>query len=516
MRDFLADYRAGAADLLACYATSPESLWSPPAETAAWPAGLADAVRAYNADRGHRPAFSGAEPVIITGQQPGLFIGPLYTIYKAITTLKLARLHADRTGLPTAPVFWVGADDHDFDEAASTCFLSRRHTVETLTYVPAADVAGQCMYRVPIEPALHQMSETLAADAPGSGDATAILQMLHDTLNDAHSFSDWTARLLARLFHDTPLILFTPELPVARRIAADVFRRELEDPLETTRRVNEAGKHLATLGFEPQVVKAAEECSFFLEVGGRRRKVIWENRVFFLPEADTKYSAAELRALLDTAPERFTANVALRCIIQQRLFPTRAYVAGPGELAYWAQLNAAFERHGLPMPVVYPRAQCLLTTVKLNKLRAKLGLSLEELAQSEEEAVTLAMQRAGAHPLLGRVQQAHQKTRGELDTLAKALDPSAPTAAQMLPAMLAELDRGFSRVERALLMADEAKHATIRQQVERLRHSLRPHRKPQERVFTVFSFLFEHGPGLINQLLKEIDPELIQVQEVEL
>lgn len=516
MRDFLTDYRAGAADLLACFAQAPQNLWTKPGTQNAWPAGLPEEVRAYNADRGLAREIPATAPVLVTGQQPGLFTGPLYTIYKAISTVKLARLHKERTRVAAVPVFWIGADDHDFDEAHATHYLSRRHTVETLTYSPSADVAGRCMYRVPIEPTLHTTAETLAADVNGSDDTAAVLQMLHDTLNEATSLSDWYARLIGHLFKDTPLVLFTPELPAARRIAAEIFRREIEEPLDTTRLVNEGGNCLRAIGFEPQVIKSDDECSFFLEVDGRRRKVVWENNVFFLPEADKKFTAADLRAILDAEPARFTANVALRCIVQQCLFPTRAYVAGPGELAYWGQLKPLFERYDLPMPVVYPRAQCLLTTIKLNKIRTKLGLTLGELAQPEEDAVTLAMQRAGAHPMLGPVQQAQKTVSAELAALTTSLEPTAVTAAQMLPALQGELDRGFARIERALLVADETKHTTARQQVQRLAHSLAPHRKPQERVFTIFSFLFEHGPGLIGRLMNEIDPEANQVQEIEL
>lgn len=516
MRDVLSDYRAGAADLLDCFAGPPESLWSAPKNLGSWAPGVAEDIRRYNADRGHTPAFVGTEAVIVTGQQPGLFTGPLYTIYKAITAIKAARLHTERSGVSTIPMFWIGADDHDFEEACSAHYLSRRHTLETLTYAPAADISGRCMFRVPVEPALHAMAETIAADANGSEDAPAVLQMLHDTLNEAQSLSDWYARLLACLFRDTPLVFFTPELPAARRAAAELIRREIDEPLVTTRLVNEGGQRLAKLGFDPQLVKAADECSFFLEVDGRRRKVTWANNTFHLPETDTKFSAADLRAMLDAEPDRFTANVALRCIVQQRLFPARAYVAGPGELAYWAQLKPAFARHELPMPLVYPRAQCLLSTIKLNKIRTKLGLSLAELAQSEEDAVTLAMKRAGAHPMLDRVQEAQKTVRTELDALAKALEATAATAAQMLPALQAELDRGFARIDRALLMADESKHTTVRQQVQRLANSLAPQRKPQERVLSIFSFLFEHGPALIGRLLNDIDPEAKQMQEIEL
>ncbi len=515
-RDFLADYTSGAKDLAAFYARPLAALWKDCAKPAAWDPRFAQELRAYQTARGCAARFGGHEAVIITGQQPGIFTGPLYTIYKAITAIRVAALHAERTGVPTVPVFWVGGEDHDFDEARTAYFLSRRHTVESVSYAPAADVAGMPMCRVPIEPGLHDAIEVMASQAAGSEFGDGVAAMLRETLDAADSLSDWCARLMARLFAGTPLLVFTPDLPAARRIGAEIIAREIDDPLETTRLVNAQGIELAKLGYGTQVVKSENECSFFLEVGGRRRKVVFEKGAFSLPEEDQSLSREELLATLESAPERFSPNVALRCIVQQRLFPVRAYVAGPGELAYWAQLRPVFERHKTEMPVVYPRARAVLTTVKLNKILRKLGLDLAALDAAEDDIVMAAQRSSGNNTALKLAQKSQSAVLAELQTLATGLARHSAGAATGVEAMRGELERGFARVEQALLREDADKDSATRQQVQRLCNSLVPMRKPQERVFTVFSFLFEHGPDLIVRLLGELDVESFGLTEIEL
>jgi bacillithiol biosynthesis cysteine-adding enzyme BshC len=515
-RDLVSDYASNAGELLGFYGGPLASLWEACDSPPAWNVALLEELRAYEGTRGCSGAFRGNEAVIVTGQQPGIFTGPLYTIYKAITAIRVAALHSERTGVPTVPVFWVGGEDHDFDEARTTWFLSRRHTVESVSYAPTAHVDGLPMFRVPIEPSLHDAIDVMAAQTPGSEFTEPVAQMLHETLDAADSLSDWTARLMARLFDGTPLVLFTPDLPAARRIGAEVIARELDEPLETTRMVNAQGVELAKLGYETQVVKADNECSFFLEVDGRRRKVLFEKGAFSLPEEDRTMSGNELRALLDASPERFSPNVALRCIVQQRLFPVRAYVAGPGELAYWAQLRPVFERHEAEMPVVYPRARALLTTSKLNKLMRKLNLDLASLDAAEDDVVLAAQRGSGNNAALGRVQESQGTLTEELARLSEGLAKVSATAASRVDAMKGELERGFGRVEQAILREDTQKDAATRQHVQRLCNSLRPLRKSQERVFTVFSFLFEQGPDLIQRLLAELDVESFGMNEIEL
>jgi len=516
MRDFSTEYRAGHEDLLAFYATPPSAIWDEAPVAEAWPETLVESIRAYQSARGCTAAPSGSEAVIITGQQPAIFTGPLYTIFKGVTAIALAKQLEQKFGVATSPVFWVGSEDHDLDEACTTYFLNRAHEPQAVTYAPTGGVDGLPMFRVPVEDSLHAAIDEAAANTTGSEYTEDVAAFLHTSLDESDSIADWTSRLLMRLFADTPLVFFAPHLPEARRLAAPILEAEIRDPLASTTTLNEAGNALERLGFAAQVVKGATECCFFVETEGVRQKVVYEKGRFETPGDGRTYSEADLLERLATAPEEFSPNVALRCVVQQQLFPVRAYVAGPGELAYWAQLRGVFERHGLEMPVVYPRARGALTTIKLNKLLKKLGLTIGDLGQHEDALMDSAMRTVAANDGFRLVQDQRRDLEASLETLAAGLDKDAPTAAAMARSLAEDTGTKLDRIERAILNTDEAKQEATRKQLRRVCNSLAPMRKPQERVFNVFSYLFEYGWGLVPRLVEELDIESFETTEVEL
>jgi len=516
MRNFLSEYTARADDLSGFYEGFPQALGDSPPTSRSWNAELIQDINTFHSDRGHSTDFSGDEAVIITGQQPGIFTGPLYSIYKAVTALKLARKMQEKTGVATVPVFWVGSEDHDFEEACTTHFLGKNHEPFPVHYQPSQPVDDLPMYKVAVDESLHAAIDEAAANTGGSEFREEVAALLHATLDVSDSLADWTTRLLMELFKDTPLVFFAPHLPAARYLAADIIEREIRDPLATTALLNEAGSALERLDFSAQIVKKESECSFFIENGGRRQKVLYEKGRFLTPEDESEYSEADLLKRLAASPEVFSPNVALRCIVQQHLFPAAAYIAGPGELAYWAQLKGVFERHGQPMPVIYPRARCALTTIKLNKLLRKLGLSVGDLERHEDGLLEEALRSTSKNPGF----EFEREQRGELETtlgrLVEGLEKDAPTAAAMAKSLREDVGSKLDRIERAILNSDDSKTDTTRKQLRRLCNSLAPLRKPQERVYNIFSYLFEYGWGLIPRLIDELDIESFERMEIEL
>lgn len=516
MRSFAKEYALGAADLVEFYANPPSKLFESAPAAGPWDPTLVNAMRRYAEEIGSDAAFAGGEAVIITGQQPAIFTGPMYTVFKAITVLKLARSLRDTFGTPITPVFWIGSEDHDFEEARAAHFLTKDHRELSLRYTPKADVTSRAMYRVPCEGSLHELIDRSADEARGSEQSDEVRSFLHASLDASSSLSDWTARLLARLFRGTELAFFSPHLPESRAIGAAVIRREIETPLASTRLLNEAGARLERIGFPPQLTKGADECNFFLDIGEKRCKTVYINGRFETPETGDRLSSAELLETLDKEPTRFSPNVALRCVVQQRLFPVAAYAAGPGELAYWAQLKPVFEHFGAKMPVVWPRASCVLTTLKLNKLRAKLGLELEDLALPSEDLRDKAARAASTNPALQLVRERGTEVDRSVAALSEGLRVKDPTAADMAERLREEARAQLDRIERSIVRGDAAKHAAVFEQTQRLVNSLMPDRKPQERVYTIFSFLFEYGWDLIPRLIESIDATRPGLQEIEL
>lgn len=516
MRDLSGDYVNEVPELMAFFARPPRDLLTASPRTPEWDPGLVTALAEYQERLGGRPLFMGNEAVVITGQQPGLFTGPLYTIYKTISTIVLAKRIHERFGAPCVPVFWVASDDHDFEEVRTARFLTKSHEDLALTYTPEQRVDALPMYRVPLEEPVHALIDEAVAQTPGAEFRDEVADFLHASLDASASLSDWTARLIMRLFRDTPLIVFSPHLPVARTLAAEVLEKDIKQPLAGTQLVNEAGERLKALDYPQQVSKAPAECSFFVEMGGRRRKVLFEHDQFRLPDEQLACPTDEMLSLLQSAPERFSPNVALRCIVQQHLFPAVAYVAGPGELAYWAQLKPLFEHFGEDMPAVYPRARCVLTNIKTNKLMDRFGFSVEDLLQDPEELVERALYVASRAPAHEAARKHRAQIESALQGLTQDLEGMSKTAAAVSRKIEGRLAKELDQLETVILKGDDQHAEAVRRQVARLRTALVPSRKPQERVYSVFSFLFEYGWDLVPRLIEEIDVESHSLQEIEL
>lgn len=516
MASLLDAYIAKEHDLLPFYNGSPESLLTDPPKTRPWAPELVADMKAFNESLGVSARFDGAEAVVVTGQQPALFGGPMYTIYKAITTLLLAERIQERHGVRCVPVYWVGSDDHDFEEARTAHFLSKNHTPLSLQYAPDLNVDGFPMYRLPLDGAVHAFVDQAAAMTAGSEFAADIRAFLHEALDESSSLSEWSTRILARTFRETPLVFFAPHIPKARRLAVEIIEREIDAPLETTVLLNAAGAELDAKGFDQQVQKAENECNFFMEWNGRRRKVVFDGKRFVVPEEDASIAPGDLHKTLHAEPERFSPNVALRCVLQQHLFPAAAYVAGPGELAYWGQLKPVFDRFALEMPIVYPRVRACLSNIKVNKLMDKFGLSLDDLYQPVDRIEEKAFQSTQKNPAFDIIQQERSKLEGAAEAFAQSIAPHDKQVYNLAEGLLKEIANRLDAMERAALRGDKNQAQTVQTQVARIVNTLAPFRKPQERVYCVASYLFGEGWGLAPRLMKELDVTNFNVQEVEL
>lgn len=516
MRDLANAYRSGDTSLGPFFDAMPPALFTMGPGTPIWDAGLLDEIRTYQDRVGGRGFLQGNEVAIVTGQQAGLLTGPLYTIYKAATAVRLAQELEARFGVPHVPVFWVHEDDHDFQEVATATLLSKQHELLELRYRPEADVNGRPMHGVPLEPSLHGVIDDAARAANGSECREEIQAFLHASLEESSSFSDWMARIIARLFQGTPLVVFTPALDAARRLAAPVFAREIDDPTLTTALAQQAESALAAMGFQTQVSKRTEECAFFLLVDGRRRKVEYRAGRFVLPETRATMDAGELQRILEHSPERFSANVLLRGVVQQFLLPAAAYVAGPGEIAYWAQLKPIFERHAAKMPVVYPRVHARLTSIKLRKLCVELGVSPDDLLGNPDVLRDRVLRRMADSPEMQYLHDQRPAVEDAARSLEQGLATLNPAAGRIAAGLSRAIGDRLDRIERVLARHDDDQRQAIERRLERVQRSLAPHRKPQERVLNVFSFLFSYGWELVPRLLQEFDVHSSTMQEIEL
>ncbi|NLN92249.1 MAG: bacillithiol biosynthesis cysteine-adding enzyme BshC [Candidatus Hydrogenedens sp.] len=520
MSTFHEAYLSGEEKALELFDHAPSALSTEMVHPASWPEGIAEAINSYQKTLSfEKDPLPEKCQVIVTGQQAGLLGGPLYTIYKSITTIQLAET-LSQPRAPVIPLFWTASDDHDFDEISHATLLTRNNDLLTLRYNPSAEegyLKGMPAGEIPLTKQLKEIIRQAKEHCFSSEETPSVFSFLEDSLEEAASFADWFSRIQARLFAGTPLRIFDPRLSAARRITALILEQEIDAPLRSTALLLERGKELEALGFGQPIHRQPHACNFFLEVEQRRRPVFYESGQFHIPEEGLSFSQAELKSRLVHEPERFSGNVALRPIIQQALFPTLAYVAGPGEIAYWAQLQPIFRFFNRPMPVVYPRMRGRVTTLKADKLRTRLDVDPSE-AFDFDALLLRALKKDDTTGMYKRFEMNRYMYVEALENLIRPYLSAGnpPSIEQMARRFHDNQLLALTRLGEALLFSDQEKRATLEAQLSRLQTLYFPEGKEQERVLSVFSFLFEYGWSLMDRMLQDFSPAYGQVQEFEL
>ncbi len=443
---------------------------------------------------------------VVTGQQAGIFTGPLYTVYKALAAVQLSERYSSELGRKVVPIFWVAADDHDFEEIRSIRFVDWKARVTTLSYASQEAFEGLSAFDITADgDRLGELVRTLdeeTADHEGKED---VVSLLHDSVTEEGSLADWFGRLMLRLFRETGLIVFFAHKPRARQLAAEVIAEEIQSPGATTGLVNETSRKLASLGYPSQIEKKPNETHFFLYVKGKRRKVLFERDKYYLPDEDTSISRAEMGQICESEPERLSPNVVLRPVVQGAILPTLDYVAGPGEIGYWAQLRGVFERFGVPMARVLPRPHVVLVTGRCAKLIERHKVDLERLVAGRAAPIVEGDTRAGSSSgelvLTGMSEgiiSQFDRYLAEISAVDGSLGASAAKLRRKIAYELEKLNRkaGAARDRRA---------GQTQGETGELSANLLPNNKPQERVFNIFPYLMESGWTLIPRLMQNVD-----------
>lgn len=443
---------------------------------------------------------------VVTGQQLGLFGGPLYTAYKAATAVRLARQMTEDTGRPAVPVFWLAGEDHDFEEVRATVVLSGRGPVR-IALPPADDrtPVGRRVLGPEVETALTDLQKALRPTA-FTPDLLAALRRSYRpgaTMRDA--FASW----MAHLFAGSGLVFVSPDDARLKRLVAPVFRGEIERPGEALARLTDASEALVEAGFHRQVTPLPGNL-FLMEPEGRFT-LDPENGGFTLRGLGRRYTKEDLLALLAAEPERFSPNVVLRPVVEDRLLPTAAYVAGPGEASYYAQLRGVYDAFGVPMPVVYPRASVTLVEPAVQRVLERYGLAVPDLDPGPDPAASLeALHRRLAldlseHDVEAAFAEARRRTEEAVDALKPLAVEADPTLERSAEATRAALRNTLGKLETRVVRAEKRNHALVRERLERARAALYPVGKPQERVLSALSFLNTYGPALVAEWLDSLD-----------
>lgn len=438
--------------------------------------------------------------VIITGQQAGIFSGPLYTIYKAITAIQLAQ-SLDKKGIPCVPIFWMETNDHDFREIQTIGLFNNDNTPVQINYNDPEIIEGTPVGNIQISSRWGQFFHELRSVIRESEFTSDIFRLINETYQPGRKFGEAFAFFMQRLFAPYGLILFDPMDAAVSSLTKNLIHRILDTELQITAEVSEVTQQLLQQGYHAQVKIPEDSAHLFYNDNGRRlllkRNSVWKY-------GETSASEREIGELVDNFPERFSPTVLTRPIFQDYLFPTIGYVAGPSEIAYWAQIKPLYALLDISMPLVYPRASITLLEPKIAGLIEEYQLSMPQVLSGSEKLIREIMHRIVPESGEGTFNNFREDITTFCEQLFKMTEQVDKTLKGAVDTMREKTLFQVNKLQEKYDKALEKKHTNVVEQLKRITTHLLPQGKLQERELNICSFFFRHGIELIPHLMQTI------------
>jgi len=444
---------------------------------------------------------------VVTGQQVGLFSGPLYTIYKALTAIKLAeRLSRSGSGAKVVPVFWLASDDHDLAEIDHVVLMDKDNRLEEVrcgmsSPSPSPKIPVSALSLPPeIADSLRRLSDL----TPESEFKAGILAALDEAYRPGRGWVEAFARWMIRLFGSRALIFIDASHPRLKTLGGEVFEREIAAESAATPPALAASRKLRDAGYEAQVPLHEGILNVFY-AERERRSIQWDGRAFEIKDPRESRSKEDLLALAKDKPFLFSPNVLLRPIYQDTLLPTVAYIGGPGEIAYFAQLKGVYETFGLPMPVIYPRKSATIVEKKIDRVLKKFDLSIPDFWGGTESLVRSMSERRIPESLDRALKEASSHMDQDFEPLVREIAAFEPTLKESAHLAQGKMKQQWTFLEKKILQAATKQNEIAVQQIRKAADSLYPNGHLQERVFTIIPYLLKYGPAFVDTLDEAID-----------
>lgn len=438
--------------------------------------------------------------VVITGQQAGVMTGPLYTVYKAITSIQLAAKVEAEQGIKAVPMFWVAAEDHDYAEIDHIDFVNKAQELVRLRleYQPLGKYS---IGNTPVPSAVQELMKALDEGTNPSEWKPEIMDFLKKSSEDAGSLADWFTAIMTRLFYNFGLIMIDPMLPALKSQLSDTFKAFLAQGEAVNEQLNVAVNKLRSNGYEPQVVKEENNSNLFLYVKGERLPLFRTDSGYAARGTQNQWTFEELQKIAEKTPELLSPNVVLRPIAQDVLLPILAYVAGPGEISYYGLYREIYSLFGLRMPIIYPRVNMTLVERGIAKAMDKYGVKFEEGLEGikEKTADYLAEQdKIGIDDLFDGFHTGMVKGFRALAAKVSIVDAQLKGHGdEALNKMSYQLEHFQKKVHQYHRKSQNEALAKFRQ----MENNLFPLRGWQERALNIYPYLFKYGPNLVDELV---------------
>lgn len=440
--------------------------------------------------------------VVIGGQQAGLLTGPLYTIHKIISILVLARQQEQELGIPVIPVFWIAGEDHDFAEINH--IFAAKDNVPKKIAIKDSPLKKQSVSDHPLNQAktfawIEQVFETFGE----TNYTNQLLDHLSNAVHKSSTYVEFFEYVVLNLFRNEGLVLINSGDPELRKLEKSCFRSIVNHNSSLYDSVISQQTKMRNENYRPIIEMPKNSANLFYHHNGERFLLERKNNdEFVIDEIGLTLSISELHDLIELNPQKLSNNVVTRPLMQEFLFPTLAFIAGPGEVTYWGELKQVFSLMELKMPPVLPRLTITLLERSINRNIDEADIALEDvLHNGVEKSIETFLQSVSPIDLDPLIEDAKNQVADIHDNLIKAalkIDPSLEPMLKKNGKFIQEhLDFFNHSVNKHKLQQNEAQLAKYKA----IELSLIPNLHPQERIWNIYYYLNKFGPEFVGELL---------------
>ena len=434
---------------------------------------------------------------VVTGHQLNLFTGPLYFLYKIISTINLTRqLKEKYSEYDFVPVYWMATEDHDFEEINFFNLHGKK-----FKWNEADERAGRTAVGYLSTQGLEEVYKLFAAEIGGGENAEFLKSLFRGAYLDHDNLTDATRYIADKIFGKHGLVIIDAQDAELKKHFVPYVENELNGQL-SCKKASETMEKMNSLGYNVQV--NPREINLFYLTGEIRERIIEKDGKFFVNETQISWSHREILEELREHPERFSPNVMLRPLYQQVILPNLCYIGGGGELAYWLELKSYFEAEKVTFPILLLRNSALLQTAKQDEKRQRLNISIPEMFLKQHELINRKVRKISNIDIDFSSQKQHLVEQfQQMYDLAEQTDKSFLGAVK---AQEVKQLKGLDNLEKRLLKAQKRK---LKDEVERiagLQNELFPNKSLQERQTNFSEFYVEYGDELISELMDNLDP----------
>jgi bacillithiol synthase len=438
---------------------------------------------------------------VVAGQQAGLLTGPLYTIHKIISVIKLAQQQEKALNHPVVPVFWIAGEDHDYQEV-NHIYLEKGNKMEKTGY-PERVLEKKMTSDISFDKrVMKDWVNEIIKSLGETGHTNKLAGELNKMIGEQDDLVRFFAHFVMHLFKESGLLVIDSAYPPLRRLEKNHFHHLIESSQSITNAVLEQQEEIKNYGFSTQLDISIEAANLFITINNERALLEREGFDFKDKNTGITMPCSELLTILEKTPEKFSNNVVTRPLMQEWLFPTLAFIGGPGEIAYWGELKKAFEYAGLKIPPVVPRMSITLLEREVEKKMNHLGLTLPQVliegVADKREKYWNSIKVPTLEREIAELEQMLQQKYKDIRDKSERIDPGMNQIVDKnLSIHLHQFDYLRKRADKAL----RDKHDKTFSDFAKVENCLRPNGGPQERTWNTLYFLNKYGESFIHDLL---------------